>query len=72
MKLETAKKILNDLSKINNKSYVLSDDMEYVTIYNPFLKMETTEKTYDIEKFLKGEEIITKRAIIDGVYNPLY
>lgn len=72
MKLETAKKILNDLSKINNKSYVLSDDMEYVTIYNPFLKMETTEKTYGIEKFLRGEEITTKRAIIDGVYNPLY
>lgn len=72
MKLETAKKILNNLSKINNKSYVLSDDMEYVTIYNPFLKMETTEKTYDIEKFLKIEEFTTKRAIIDGIYNPLY
>lgn len=72
MRLETAKKILNNLSKINNKSYVLSDDMEYVTIYNPFLKMETTEKTYDIEKFLKIEEFTTKRAIIDGIYNPLY
>lgn len=72
MKLETAKKILNNLSKINNKSYVLSDDMEYVTIYNPFLKMETTEKTYDIEKFLKIEEFTTKSAIIDGIYNPLY
>lgn len=72
MKLETAKKNLNNLSKINNKSYVLSDDMEYVTIYNPFLKMETTEKTYDIEKFLKIEEFTTKRAIIDGIYNPLY
>lgn len=67
-----AQNLLDELSKINNKKYSLSDDMETVIIYDPFLKIKLKDRTYgDVSKFIKIEKIKTENAIVDGRYNPL-